>query len=439
MTEATETGVDGPAPDQDPGLSGPAGRSDEPAEPAGPAGPAVLPARRVVALVAGREILARGRTRAFAITTGIMVAGVVVLVVVLRVAGGSSGSSSTVGVTPAAAALARPLAAAGESLGITIKVRPMTDAASGERSLRSGDLDALLLGSDADGRHVDVAVHREIDTGLRSALTVVARQTALDTEITRLGADPVTVEAAVAGAGVSVTSLEPPRPDRTPRIVLGVVSGILVYLALVIYGQVVASSVVEEKSSRIVELLLSAIRPWQLMAGKVLGVGAIAIGQLALVGVIGLATALGTGELDLPTSLALSAVGWALLWFLLGFFTFALLFAAAGALVSRQEDIGSVSAPLTMAIIIPYVIGISTLPGNPGSALVETLSMVPLCSVTLMPMRAALGVPGWQLAIGLVGTIVTLALLVAATGRVYGNAVLRTGTRVRLRDALRPA
>jgi ABC-2 type transport system permease protein len=396
-----------------------------------------LSAPRAVALVAGREIVARGRTKAFAVTTGIMVAALVAVVVILHFVGGPSTSSSTVGVTPSAAALSRPLAAVGESLGITIRTPPVADLASGERALRSGDLDALLLGVDPDGRRLDVAVRREIDDDLRAALTLTARQTALDTEITRLGADPVTVNTAVAGAGVSVTSLEPPRADRTPRLVLGVVSGILVYLALVIYGQVVATSVVEEKATRIVELLLSVIRPWQLMAGKVLGVGAIAIGQLAVVGAVGLATALGTGELNLPASLALGSVGWALLWFVLGFFTFALLYAAAGALVSRQEDIGSASAPLTMIIIVPYVIGISVLPANPDSGLVKALSMVPLCSVTLMPMRAALGVPGWQLAIALTGTVVTLALLVVATGRVYGNAVLRTGTRIRLGDALR--
>jgi ABC-2 type transport system permease protein len=410
------------------------------AEPNRPGDLVGLSARRAVALVTAREIVARGRNKAFIFTTGIMIVGIVAMVVILRFVGGSSGSSSsTVGVTPAGAALARPLTSIGNSLGTTIKIRPVADASAGERALRAGDLDAVILGTDSAGRRIDVAVHREIDDDLRSVLTVTARQSALDTEVTRLGADPVSVDAAVAGAGVSVTSLEPPRADRTPRVVLGVVSGVLIYLALIIYGQVVATSVVEEKSSRIVELLLSTIRPWQLMAGKVIGVGSIALTQLATVGAVGLAAALGLGELNLPTSLALSAVAWALLWFLLGFFTFALLFAAAGALVSRQEDIGSVSAPLTMAIIIPYVIGISTLPGNPNNRLVEILSMVPLCSVTLMPMRAALGVAGWQLAIALAGTVVTLTFLVAATGRVYGNAVLRTGTRVRLADALRAA
>lgn len=422
-----------------PGEAGPGKAASGEAAPGEAPGEAMLPARAAVRLVAGREIIARGRTKIFAVNTLVMVVGVVALVVILHFTGGSSGSSATVGVTPAAAGLSRSLVGTGQALGTEITIRPVADTASGEAAVRDGDLDALIIGSAGDGRRIDVVVHRDLGDDLLPALTALARQTALDTEIGRLGADPVTVDDAVARAGVSVTSLDGARSDRTPRIVLGIVSGVLVYFSLVIYGQVVATSVVEEKASRIVELLLSTIRPWQLMAGKIIGVGTMAIGQLAVVGAIGLATALGTGELDLPASLALGAVAYALLWFVLGFFTFALLFAAAGALVSRQEDIGSVSAPLMTAIIIPYVIGVSTLPGNPDGLLAKVLSMVPLCSVTLMPMRAALGVPGWQVAIALAGTLVTLGLLVAATGRVYGNAVLRTGTRIRVGDALRAA
>jgi ABC-2 type transport system permease protein len=202
----------------------------------------------------------------------------------------------------------------------------------------------------------------------------------------------------------------------------------------------VAQGVVEEKTSRVVELLLSTIRSWQLMAGKVLGIGLVGLAQLATLLVAGAVVGLATGVLSLPGSVAVGIVLWSIAWYLLGFFLYALLFAAAGALVSRQEDVGAVSMPLMMLIIVPYVVGISTLPANPDSPLVGWLSVIPLFSPTLMPMRLAMGVaPAWEAILAVVLTAALIAALVGLTGRVYRNAVMRVGARVRLRDALRAA
>jgi ABC-2 type transport system permease protein len=174
------------------------------------------------------------------------------------------------------------------------------------------------------------------------------------------------------------------------------------------------------------------------MAGKVIGVGCVGLFQLAVYAAVAVPLAATTGVLHLPASVAAGSALWSLLWFLLGFGLYALLFAAAGALVSRQEDVAGVTTPLAMLIIIPYVIGISVLPGNPHSTLLAVLSVIPLTAPLIMPMLIAAGTAaGWQIALAVVLVAATIGGLVRLTGRVYAGAIRLTGSRVRLRDALR--
>uniref|UniRef100_UPI001F392197 ABC transporter permease n=1 Tax=Candidatus Frankia alpina TaxID=2699483 RepID=UPI001F392197 len=238
-----------------------------------------------------------------------------------------------------------------------------------------------------------------------------ARQAALAGQISALGGDPATVGRAVATAGVDVTALHHAPARDGSRLLLGLLAGGLIYISLLIFGPAVAQSVIEEKTSRVVELLLAVIRPWQLMAGKVLGIGVVALGQLVLIGVVGVGLGLATGDLGIPTGIAVGSVAAALLWYLIGFAMYALMFAAAGALVSRQEDAGGVTAPMISMIIIPYVLGISVLPSTPDSGLIGALAIVPLFAPILMPMvigslagagRAG-AVPGVDRGAGLVG------------------------------------
>ncbi len=221
---------------------------------------------------------------------------------------------------------------------------------------------------------------------------------------------------------------------------LGIVAGILIYMSLLMNGQMVAQGVVEEKSSRVVELLLSTIRPWQLMAGKVLGIGFVGFVQMVVVGGVGIAAALGLDVLSISTSAAIGTVVWLVVWYLLGFIVYSLVFAALAALVSRQEDVGGVITPALMFVIVGYVIGISVLPSDPDNTLAEVLSVIPVFAPTLMPMRLAMGgVPVWEAALSVGLVLALIPALVWLSGRIYANAVMRSGSRVKLRDALRPA
>ncbi len=202
----------------------------------------------------------------------------------------------------------------------------------------------------------------------------------------------------------------------------------MLYLALVLYGTYVAQGVVEEKSSRVVELLLCTVRPWQLMSGKLIGIGLFGLLQLGLLSGAIAAGASITGLLTVP---ALSSMLWMLGWFLLGYFLFAGLLASAGARVSRQEELQSVINPALTILIVSFVLSVFLLGDDPESTLVTGLSLVPPFSPILMPARIALDVaPLWQIGASAAMTIVAITALVAIAGRVYVGAVLRTGSRV---------
>jgi ABC-2 type transport system permease protein len=393
-----------------------------------------LDTREAVSLVATREIVTRARSRAFRISTVIMLVGIIATVVIGKATSGSK-SVAHVGFLPAQQPVEAPFRSVAAALRQNVTTTTVATLDDGERQLRSGKLTALVTGS---ALGIQIEVKRDINDTLRNAFTILARSTALDIKLHQLHVDPGDVNRAVAAAGVQVHSLNPPDPHRSQRLAVGVIAGVLVYVALTLYGQAVAQGVVEEKTSRIVELLLTAIRPWQLLLGKVVGIGVLGLGQLLLVGAAGVVTGLRTHALTLPGSVAASALAGAIVWFLLGYLAYALMFAAVGALVSRQEDVAGAVAPLTMFIVIPYVLGISILPSNPGSPLLAVLSLIPLFSPTLMPMRIAAGVPAWETAVAIAMMIAFIAVLVWLAGRIYGNAVTRTGAKVKIADALRP-
>ena len=285
----------------------------------------------------------------------LLVAVVAFPVIVSLTSGGSS--TKTIGIAPSAAALAPTVTAAGDAVGQPLRVR-ISDPAQGQQEVRDGTISAFITG--ASGQTVAVQVKRDIDDNVRAAVALAARQTAIDDAIKQLGGDPARVAAAASDVHVTVTALTPPKHYQNDRLALGVVIGVLVYVSLLSYGQIVAQSVVEEKTSRVVELLLATLRPWQLMAGKVLGVGALGLTQTIGLAVIGGGVALGLNVLTIPLGTAAGVLALGVIWFLVGFFMFALMFAAIGALVSRQEEVGSATSPLMLLIIVPYILGVSS-------------------------------------------------------------------------------
>ena len=218
------------------------------------------------------------------------------------------------------------------------------------------------------------------------------------------------------------------------RYFIALAFGIVFLIAATTFGGTIAQSVVEEKQTRVVEILISAIPVRALLAGKVLGNTILAMAQivlLAAVAVIGLAV---TDQAGVLTALG-APIAWFAIFFLFGFVLLASLFAAAAAMVSRQEDIGATTTPITMLIMAPYFLVIFF---NDNPVVLTVMSYVPFSAPVGMPLRMYLGDAQWWEPV--LSLLVLLASCVAAIGlasRIYQNSLLRMGARVKLAEALK--
>ncbi|MGW4115571.1 ABC transporter permease [Actinosynnema sp. NPDC004786] len=390
---------------------------------------------RAVFLVSRREFLGRVRAKSFVWGTVAIVA-VMAGYVLLQTLLFDDVGRSRVALSGQATVLAEPLRQTARSFGREVETVDVPDPAAAEAQVRSGEFDALVSGAADDLR---VVVKESLGEDLRNSIDLLVKQQVLDAQLAEAGLDPAVVARNVERAGVQVVALEPGDEQRGQRIVIGLVIAALLYYSLVVYGMMVAQGVVEEKSSRVVEILLATLRPWHLLLGKVVGLGAVGLLQLLLVGVVGLVLAAVSGVLD-ASAVAGGALAAGALWYLIGFLLYATVFAAAAALVSRQEELQAVVTPITMSIVVGFVVGVNLLIGDPTGTPAAVLSLLPPFAPVLMPVRMAMGLaPAWQVLLAVVLALLAVAGIARLGGTVYANAVLRTGARVRLRDALRRA
>jgi ABC-2 type transport system permease protein len=392
-----------------------------------------LSGRRAVWLVMKRELNTRLRTRSFVIGT------VVMLVLLLGYVGfqtslAGSADKSTVGLTGQATGIARQLQVEAAQSGRQISTVTITDPAEGRKKVEDGDLDALVSGSAAK---LTATYKSSLDGQLRKVLDQVAQQQVLDGVLSSAQLEPADVMAQVDGTHVRDDPISPEPADQTQRLVVGLIVAFLLYISIITYGMMVAQGVVEEKSSRVVEILLASVRPWQLLLGKVIGLGLVGLTQLVILAAAGLVAASVTGVFTL-SGFATGALLWGLLWYLLGFLLYATIYGALGSLVSRQEDTQSVVGPLNIVLIVGFVTGFNLLLQDPSGTAAKAVSLVPLFSPILMPARIATGAAaGWEIALSLGLTAALVALLTWLGGKIYGNSVLRIGSRIKLSEALR--
>ncbi|SMD13466.1 ABC transporter permease [Kibdelosporangium aridum] len=394
-------------------------------------GTELKPAQAVL-LIAGRELNAKLRTRSFVISTIISVV-VLAAFVLLQSSSFDNGARSTVGLSGQATALGPQIVESAKQLGHNVQIVDIGDPAQGEQQVRDNDLDALVTGPVGS---LQVTVKDTLNTELRNTLNGLMRQQILTSELAAADLDPKEVLGTAAAAQVNVKQLEPRGDDQGQRLVIGLIVAFLLYMALMIYGQMVAQGVVEEKSSRVVEILLATVRPWQLLAGKVLGLGIVGLIQFAVIAAVGLVAGVASGALTISGS-AVAGVIAGLFWYLIGFFFYATIFGAVGSLVSRQEETQSVLTPVTMVIVIGFIFAINLLISNSDSTLTTIMAILPPFAPILMPGLTALGVaPIWMQVASILLSLAGIAFVAWLGGRIYRNAVLRTGSRVRLKDAI---
>lgn len=234
--------------------------------------------------------------------------------------------------------------------------------------------------------------------------------------------------------------LEAEDPDEGARIVAGYATIFILYLAILVFGQFVMMGVMEEKSSRVVEVVLSRAQPESVLAGKVLGIGALGLLQVvALAGAALITTSIAnTSELSIP-DIGLSVAVSAVLWFILGFGLYAVLYAGLGSTVTRQEDVQGAAMIPALLILPAYFIALISLE-SPDSMLSRISSIFPPTAPIVMPMRTAVtDVPWYEVGLSIGLIVVTVVIMIKISARIYRGAALRIGAKVSLREAWRTA
>ena len=346
-------------------------------------------------LVAEREIRMRLRSKAFLISTGVLLLIVLASVIV----GGIMGANPP---QPKVAAVGSAVSVAEESGALEVVEAGSVEGA--KELVRSEEVEAAIVPSD----------------GL-VGVSVIA-----------LDAPPSSVMSLLSIAP-DVEVLEPLGQNPFLAYIVAVGFGVVFLMSAMTFGTTIAQSVVEEKQTRIVEILMATVPVRALLAGKILGNSLLAFGQIVLI--TGLA---GVGMLASGQDILLADVGPSLVWFVV-FFTFgfvllAALYAATAALVSRQEDVASATAPVTYLVMIPYFLVIFF---NDNPLVLTIMSYVPFSAPVGMPMRVFLGATQWwEPLLSLVILVVTTVLVVGLGSRMYSNGLLKMGPRVKLKEAL---
>ncbi len=359
--------------------------------------PSVTPSfAQSVWLVAEREVGSKLRSKAFLISTGILF----VIALISVVWGGFAAQTSDA--IPVAVTADTASAVAGNDL---IDATQVASADAARDLVRSGDVDAALVPSDAQPFGYTVVGEDGVPSTLLSLLSVTP----------------------------TVELLNPDATDGMLRYFVALGFGLVFFMAALTFGSTIAQSVVEEKATRVVELLISAIPVRALLAGKVIGNTILAMGQiigLAAIAIIGFTV---TGQSDLLAGLG-APLAWFAVFFLFGFVLLASLFAAAGAMVSRQEDIGSTTTPLTLLVMAPYFLVIFF---NDNDLVMSIMSYVPFSAPVAMPVRIFLGgAQWWEPLLSLVVMLATCAVAIWVGAKIYENSILRMGARVKLAEAL---
>lgn len=384
-------------------------------------------------LVARREIVERGRERSFLISTLVSIVVLVAIVVVPSVLGLGGPSKQTLAVTPdVPSSLVQQLETRAEGFDVELTVDRAASVAEARAAVSDGDADAALT-----DRGRTLSAEQDPDDELALLVQTVSRDVGTASALRERGADDETVRRLLDPAPVQTTQLDP-GGDAEAAAGVAFVVVLLLYFQLIGYGNWVASGVVEEKSSRVVELLLATLKPWQLLAGKILGIGALGLVQLLGMAALGVGAAAASGAVDLPDSTG-TAVLAVLPWFVLGYALYATLFALLAATVARQEDLQSATTPLNMLLMAAFFASFAA-QSDPEGGVARVASLLPPSAPLVMPSRIVQdAAAGWEIALSAGLTVAAIAVVIPLAGRIYAGGALRTGKRASLRETWRAA
>ncbi|HZO68751.1 MAG TPA: ABC transporter permease [Kribbellaceae bacterium] len=373
--------------------------------------------------MAEREITTKVRDKTFIGSTVFLLLIVLASIVIPALISGSDGPDKVAVVDPLGTAVVkRADQVAG---GGAYEARQLAGVPEAERLVSDGDVDAALV--PGDGGYTVVG-GSEVDSDLLASLreALLAQQT----ERNAAGAG-LTPDELRAGSGLTERLLD---PGPIPPLVAELASiglAIVFYMTALGFGMMIAQSVVQEKESRVVEILAAAVPIRALLWGKVLGNSIMALAQIT---VIAIAAIIGLTAIDRDDLLSVIAPvsGWFVVYFVLGFVALASLWAVAGSIATRQEDLQSTTLPGQMILLLPFFFSVFA-----GDSAKTVASFVPIASSMAMPGRMLTeDVPLWQPLVSIAILIAATVGLVAGGARLYERTLLQTGRRMGYREAI---
>lgn len=397
-----------------------------------------------IRLVAWRELRERGRSKAYIIST----------IFTLILLGGAIALPALFGGDPTTYQLGivgeggEPIVATASALAAEragdeeepdgFETTVFEDITAAEAALDEGEIEAILVGD----QELVVPGTGNAFGGPGGSMTGLLQEAAGTRRVQDLVAsneEAAEILELLASEPLEVRNLDGAEDDEAElRGLIAFVGLILMYIAVLTYGSWMLSGVTEEKTNRVVEVLLSTLRPWQIFAGKLAGIGLLGLGQLVVlltVALIGLRITDAFEVPSLPIDSMIALVG----WFILGFVLYATLFGAAGALVSRMEDAQSAAAPLSILAVVGYFLSFQAL-NEPDGVVAVVGTFIPFTAPYVAPIRLALRtIAPWEMILAVVITMASIALMVRLAGRVYAGGLLRFGGRVKWREAFRSA
>lgn len=390
-----------------------------------------------------REIRQRIRSRVFAVSTVLLVLGVLGGGVANRLLSGDDeperiafalvGDAAPDGFDDAVAAT-RGLV----DVDLEQVTLPDPTDAGAERALRDELVDAVVRvdGVPPDRTGTIVTVD-DAPTEVVSALDLAWRYASAHEAAVTAGLDPDEARAVLEPSPLGVAALDLDEGDDPVALFTGTIVAILLFMSISIFGGLVLTGVVEEKSTGVVEVLLAHVRPHQLLMGKVLGITVVALVQFAATLAAG-TVALSISGREVPSDVWValpSAIG----WFLGGFVFYTTLFALAGSFVSRQEDAQGAAAPVSAVMFVAYLT-VFSLGADPSGTPTRVVSLLPPFAPLLMPLRIATGSAGvLEIVVAVVALVAGIYGMLRLTGAVYGRTLLHRGARLTWRDAVRMA
>jgi ABC-2 type transport system permease protein len=319
-----------------------------------------------------------------------------------------------------------------------------------QNQVKNGTLDILLVLDRSPNKDVQFTYYttaNPISDSNVSKVQTLASQLSLLDRSSRLGLTPAQTSKLFAQPQFSTVNVGQTQNIRsTSDIVAGYILAyagiILIFTTVLLYGNGVAMGVAEEKGTRIMEILVNAATPYQLMAGKILGIGASGLTQMTAFVVVGISMLLlqnpikaallgsNTGGLNLDiTGSSITILLLLLVYFILGFLLYATLYAALGALVKRQDEVQNAVQPLTWLFLIGYIASFFVI-SAPDATWVKVVSYIPFWTPTTMLVRVAVGnVAWWEIALTIVLMIIAIFICTVFAARIYRFGVLMYGQR----------